>query len=138
MENGGNAERGFLELIALESVVGQRANAGSHFIVDVVRILEEFRGRLVGKLAAGIQKAQIVLVAAGDLGDFLFESHAREQVGDAVLDGQILVFVGRLLSEHRGGSDCKNEKRFCEFHRGIHRKKERHLISQTCEAGLAS
>ena len=62
-ENVGNAEPGFLQLVALQGVVDECALTRADFIVDIVELFKYFFGIFVGQLAGGVDQAFVGFAA---------------------------------------------------------------------------
>ena len=102
LEEGGDAEARFLELVALDGVAQDCGVARGDGEVDAVGLEEDGAGlvQIVG--AGGVDDAVESIDAAADLLNFFFESEAGEQVSNALVHSEFGIAI-RSVGVGRGG-----------------------------------
>ncbi len=100
-EERGNAEARFLAHVALHTVAQDGRFAGRKGKIGVPPALQNSARRLGRVCASRIHHLHLSAGATANLLDLFFQRHAREQVGDPVIDGQSGVLVFRSVSGRR-------------------------------------
>ncbi len=90
-----NAQPRLLAQVALHSVAQNGGTARREFDLRAPLFGQSLARRLTGVGAGGVDHVDIPIPPAGQLIHLLLQRHARQQVGDAVLDGKAGVLVAR-------------------------------------------
>src|SRR5215467_3102780 len=97
-----NSEARLFPHVPLHAVAKNRRFSRRHLQVWVPPALEHCTRRLGGKRSRRINHLKLVAPPACDLRDFLFQCHARKQIGNAVLDCEVRILVRRSRLLNRG------------------------------------
>ncbi len=93
-EEAGNTQRRFLAKIALNGVAQNRGALGRKRDVRILQLPQQSGSCFVREAASRVNQMDWA-PAAGNLLDFFFERHARQKIGDAILDAEIGITVFR-------------------------------------------